>query len=46
MEGVENKEVCETLKIMETNLYVRLHQARERVRAASETYLESGKKAL
>ena len=46
VEGVEAKEVCEMLKITETNLYVRLHRARERVRAAVETYLESGKKAL
>ena len=46
IEGVEAKEVCEMLKITETNLYVRLHRARERVRAAVETYLESGKKAL
>ena len=40
MEGVEAKEVCELLKITETNLYVRLHRARERVRQAVETYLE------
>ena len=40
VEGVEAKEVCEILKITETNLYVRLHRARERVRAAVETYLE------
>ena len=39
VEGVEAKEVCELLKITETNLYVRLHRARERVRAAVETYL-------
>ena len=39
VEGVEAKEVCEMLKITETNLYVRLHRARERVRAAVETYL-------
>ncbi len=43
VEGVEAKEVCELLKITETNLYVRLHRARERVRVAVETYLE-GKK--
>ena len=40
VEGVEAKEVCEILKITETNLYVRLHRARERVRQAVETYLE------
>jgi RNA polymerase sigma-70 factor (ECF subfamily) len=46
VEGVDAKEVCEMLKITETNLYVRLHRARERVRAAVETYLEGGKKAM
>lgn len=46
VEGVEAKEVCEMLKITETNLYVRMHRARERVRAAVETYLECGKKAV
>lgn len=40
VEGVESKEICELLKITETNLYVRLHRARERVRQAVETYLE------
>ena len=39
VEGVGAKEVCEMLKITETNLYVRLHRARERVRVAVETYL-------
>ena len=39
VEGVDAKEVCEMLKITETNLYVRIHRARERVRAAVETYL-------
>jgi RNA polymerase sigma-70 factor (ECF subfamily) len=46
VEGVDAKEVCEILKITETNLYVRLHRARERVRVAVETYLEGGKKAM
>jgi RNA polymerase sigma-70 factor (ECF subfamily) len=36
VEGVEVKEACEILKITETNLYVRLHRARERVRQAVE----------
>ncbi len=36
VEGVESKEVCALLKITETNLYVRLHRARERVRQAVE----------
>jgi RNA polymerase sigma-70 factor, ECF subfamily len=46
MEGVEAKEACEILKITETNLYVRLHRARERVRQAVETYLEGHKRAV
>lgn len=44
VEGVEVKEVCELLKITETNLYVRLHRARERVRQAVESYLEGNPK--
>ncbi len=40
IKGIEAKEVCELLKITETNLYVRLHRARERVRVAVEVYLE------
>lgn len=43
VEGVDAKKVCEILKITETNLYVRLHRARERVRQAVETYLEGRK---
>jgi RNA polymerase sigma-70 factor (ECF subfamily) len=46
VEGVESREVCELLQITETNLYVRLHRARERVRQAVESYLERGKRAL
>jgi RNA polymerase sigma-70 factor (ECF subfamily) len=46
VEGVEAKEVCEILKITETNLYVRLHRARERVRLAVETYLEGRQQTL
>lgn len=46
VEGVEAKEVCEMLNITETNLYVRLHRARERVRVAVETYLECRKQNL
>ncbi len=46
VEGVEVQEVCELLKITETNLYVRLHRARERVRAAVETFLDGGRKAM
>jgi RNA polymerase sigma-70 factor (ECF subfamily) len=46
VEGVEANEVCELLKITETNLYVRLHRARERVRQAVEAYLEGRKQAM
>jgi len=46
VEGVEAKEACEILKITETNLYVRLHRARERVRQAVETYLEGRPSAV
>lgn len=40
VEGVDAKEVCTLLKITETNLYVRLHRARERVRKVMEAQLE------
>ena len=46
VEGVEAQEVCDILKITETNLYVRLHRARERVRQAVETYLEGRQVAV
>ncbi|OQW59741.1 MAG: hypothetical protein BVN28_10250 [Nitrospira sp. ST-bin4] len=46
VEGVEAKDTCEILKITETNLYVRLHRARERVRQAVETYLEGPHSAM
>jgi RNA polymerase sigma-70 factor (ECF subfamily) len=46
VEGVDTTEVCEILKITETNLYVRLHRARERVRQAVETYLEGCQSAM
>lgn len=46
VEGVEAKKVCEILKITETNLYVRLHRARERVRQAVETYLKEHHSAV
>lgn len=39
VEGIEANEVCELLKITETNLYVRLHRARERVRSSVEKAL-------
>lgn len=41
VEGFESNEICERLQITETNLYVRLHRARERVRQAVETALAS-----
>lgn len=46
IEGVDAKEVCEMLKITETNLYVRLHRAREQVRQAVEVYLEGSQSAV
>ncbi|MEQ1681746.1 MAG: sigma-70 family RNA polymerase sigma factor [Nitrospira sp.] len=35
--GIHTKEVCQQLNISETNFYVRLHRARERVKAAVES---------
>ena len=40
IEGMDIKEACALLKITETNLYVRLHRARERVRKAVEAHLQ------
>ena len=40
IEGVDTSEICALLKITETNLYVRLHRARERVRRAVESALK------
>jgi RNA polymerase sigma-70 factor (ECF subfamily) len=40
VEGVDAKDICESLKISQTNFYVRLHRARERVRQAVEIYLK------
>ena len=40
VEGLESEEICERLRITETNLYVRLHRARERVRVAVEKALD------
>jgi len=37
--GIHTKEVCRQLKISETNFYVRLHRARERVKVAVEAAL-------
>ena len=38
-DGVKTQDVCKKLNISETNLYVRLHRARERVREAVESAL-------
>lgn len=46
IEGMDSQEVCALLKITETNLYVRLHRARERVRQAVECYLEGSKRVV
>ena len=46
VDGLESQEVCELLQITETNLYVRLHRARERVRRAVEVYLEGVPQAV
>lgn len=46
VEGVDAKEACEILEITETNLYVRLHRARERVRQAVEIYLKGRPSAV
>jgi RNA polymerase sigma-70 factor (ECF subfamily) len=40
IEGMDIKEACGLLKITETNLYVRLHRARERVRKVVEAHLQ------
>ncbi len=37
--GIHTKEVCQQLNISETNFYVRLHRARERVKVAVEAAL-------
>jgi RNA polymerase sigma-70 factor (ECF subfamily) len=39
IEEMDSKDICALLKITESNLYVRLHRARERVRAAMEPHL-------
>lgn len=39
VQGIQTKEVCQQLKISETNCYVRLHRARERVKVAVEAVL-------
>jgi RNA polymerase sigma-70 factor (ECF subfamily) len=40
VEGVESEELCKILGITETNLYVRLHRARSRVRKMLEQYVK------
>lgn len=44
VEGVDSQEVCKILGITETNLYVRLHRARSRVRQVLEKYMAEGKR--
>ncbi len=39
IEEMDSKDICAMLKITESNLYVRLHRGRERVRAAMEPHL-------
>jgi RNA polymerase sigma-70 factor (ECF subfamily) len=39
LEELDSKEICRMLKITESNLYVRLHRARERVRETMERSL-------
>ncbi len=39
VQGIHTKEVCTQLNISETNFYVRLHRARERVKVAVEASL-------
>ena len=39
VQGIHTEEVCHQLKISETNFYVRLHRARERVKVAVEAAL-------
>lgn len=46
IEGMDIKEACALLKITETNLYVRLHRARERVRKMVETHLQVTTRAV
>ncbi len=40
IEEMDSKDICAQLKITESNLYVRLHRARERMRAALESHLQ------
>jgi RNA polymerase sigma-70 factor (ECF subfamily) len=42
VEGLESDAICAQLQITETNLYVRLHRARERVRKTVEAALAGG----
>jgi RNA polymerase sigma-70 factor (ECF subfamily) len=42
IEELDSKDICAQLRITESNLYVRLHRARERVRAALEPQMGAG----
>lgn len=46
IEGMDIKEACVLLRITETNLYVRLHRARERVRKGVEAYLQESPRTM
>ncbi len=43
IEEMESRDICAMLKITESNLYVRLHRARERVRVALESTTGTGR---
>jgi RNA polymerase sigma-70 factor (ECF subfamily) len=46
IEGMDVKEACVLLEITETNLYVRLHRARERVRKVVDAHLNGINRAV
>jgi RNA polymerase sigma-70 factor (ECF subfamily) len=46
IEGMDGEEACALLKITETNLYVRLHRARERVRKMLEAHLKGTERQM
>jgi RNA polymerase sigma-70 factor (ECF subfamily) len=46
IEGMDSEEACALLKITETNLYVRLHRARERVRKMLEAHLKGTERQM
>ncbi len=46
LEQKKVSEVCDMLKITETNLYVRIHRARERVRESVDSFMECSRRAM